>query len=557
MQHGNKYFTINNFLLIAFCLSFSSAASQTNSYLIFFKDKVGTSFNLSEPQAFLSEKAIQRRTKQNISINERDLPVSEVYLDSISALGGEIIYTTKWLNGALIEANNGDILSTIKDLSFIKELDFNLGALSPNTYNEDFNSMPELFSKQMQDEGHILDYGNSFNQLDMLGITTMHREGYTGKGVTIAVVDGGFSNVQNISAFDSLMLKGQLLATYDFVDREEAVFDDDDHGTNVLSVIGAYSPGNLIGAAYDADFVLLRSEDVPIESRLEEFYWLLAAEFADSIGVDILNTSLGYSVFFDDPLENYSKNDLDGNAALITRAADFAAATGMLIVVSAGNEGNDPWGTISPPADGDSVLTVGGVTALEQYAGFSSVGPSFDGRIKPDVAAQGTSVVISRSNGSFTVANGTSFSAPLITGLAAGVWQAFPNLTNMQLIDTLKTIASQRNSPDNELGYGIPDFSKLRGSVTGLEKVNALNLQVYPMPFQDSFNILFPEQLNEQKVLVEIYDLTGKILFEKEKDILNNVIGLQYREITFLPKGVLLLKISSKSGNAHQTLIKN
>jgi subtilisin family serine protease len=277
----------------------------------------------------------------------------------------------------------------------------------------------------------VLDYGLSTNQVSMIGADIMHQQGFTGKGMSIAVFDSGFRNAHLLPAFRHVFTSNRILATYDFVNKEESVYEDDEHGLRVFSAMAAYVPGQIIGTAYEAEYLLFRTEDASSEFRIEEINWLLAAEYADSAGVDVINSSLGYN-YFSNPGMNYSRADMDGNTALVTRAADMAAATGMLVVVSAGNEGDDPWQTVAAPADADSVLSVGAVDRDGLYATFSSRGPTADGRIKPEVVAQGRGTVLSAASGNTVSSNGTSYSSPVLAGMATGFWQAYPHLTNME-----------------------------------------------------------------------------------------------------------------------------
>ena len=539
-------------LMLLFTIFSNQSFSQSRA-VFFFNDKVGTAFTVDEPEVFLTDRAIQRREKQGISLNERDLPVSSVYLDSIVEAGATVLYSTKWLNGVLVEVEDEVVFETIQNFTFIKESNINLGTLGVSSFNTSDEKTITAISKKLETD---LDYGNSYNQLEMLGVPTMHAMGYKGEGMLIAVIDAGFNNADEIEVFDSLFANNQILSTYDFVDRETDVYNDHNHGTQVLSTMAGNLPGSLIGSAYKADFVLLKSEDTGSESRLEEFYWTIAAEYADSIGADIVSTSLGYNLF-DDELDNYTHDDLDGETALITIAADFAASTGMFIVSSAGNEGNDPWGTITPPADGDSVLAVGAVNSVQSYAAFSSVGPSADGRVKPDVTAQGSSTVVGSGSGNITSSNGTSFSAPIIAGLAAGIWQARPELTNMQLLDTIRSISSQYENPDNKLGYGVPDFRRLSSVLSTGDKINSFEFQMYPIPFATSLQIALPTELIGNNVEVRIYDLMGKMLFKKKTTVTDNYLILNETELKNVSKGMLILGVSGDVGSAYRKVIKN
>jgi subtilisin family serine protease len=332
------------------------------------------------------------------------------------------------------------------------------------------------------------------------------------------------------------------------------VFDASSHGMKVLSVMGANIPGELIGTAPKASYWLLRSEQTASEYSIEEDHWVAAAEFADSVGADIINTSLGYFEF-DDSVLNYTYEDMDGNSTFITKAADMAASKGMLVVVSAGNQGDDPWKYITAPADGDSVLTVGSVNQYAEYSYFSSIGPTFDGRIKPNIAAMGYQTAIQGIDGAITVSNGTSFSAPLISGLAACLWQHFPNLNNMEILRKIEESAHKYSSPDYFVGYGIPDFEKAANltqtNVTALSENTLLN--IFPNPFHDNITIEINIPKDIQKIQIELLNITG----QKMKQL--NIYGptqdkstLILNNLNELPSGIYLVKI--KMGN--QTLSK-
>ena len=295
----------------------------------------------------------------------------------------------------------------------------------------------------------------------MLGIHSMHEADYTGEGIIIAILDSGFPGVNTLSAFEHLLSEGRIMqdVSLDFVHNTPDVFQYDDHGTEVMSVMAAQVPDAFIGGAYGATFQLFVTEEVPTEYRVEEYNWLFAAERADSAGADIIHSSLGY-YDFDDASMNYSVEQMDGQTTVVTRAAQWAADRGILVVTSAGNEGNiSSWRMVSAPADGRDVLAVGGVNSNFQKTGSSSTGPTADNRIKPDLAALGAGVKVVRATGQISTSSGTSLAAPLVTSLAAGLWQRYPELSNTELIELLKETASQANQPDNLLGYGIPNYT--------------------------------------------------------------------------------------------------
>jgi subtilisin family serine protease len=491
--------------------------AQKSKYFIEFTDKANSPFSISNPTTYLSQKSIDRRLKQAIDITIRDLPVNPAYVQSLQQLGATIWYTSKWMNAALIEADPAQ-LAQINTLSFVKKQDaatwppVSVARLSKQD-NISINKPSSSRTNTTEDnQASPLDYGFSTNQVAMIGADKMHEQGFTGQGMRIAIFDSGFKNANSLQAFNHVFINNRVLATYDFVSNEESVFEDDEHGLRVLSAMAAYVPGEIIGTAYEADYLLFRTEDAASEFRIEEINWLMAAEYADSAGVDVINSSLGYN-YFSNPGMNYSQADMDGNTALITRAADIAAATGMLVVVSAGNEGNDPWQTIAAPADADSVLSVGAVDRDGLYASFSSRGPSADGRVKPDLTAQGRGTTLSAASGSTVSSNGTSYSSPVLAGMVAGFWQAYPQLTNMEVISYLKKSASQATNPDSLVGYGIPDFSKAAALAENDIKHAQEICRIWPNPASDNtLTLWINPRFKNEAVSIQFFDASGKLI---------------------------------------------
>jgi hypothetical protein len=346
-----------------------------------------------------------------------------------------------------------------------------------------------------------------------------------------------------LSAFSHLFQNEQLKGTYDFVLKQQDVYGADAHGTAVLSTIAAYAPGEMIGTAYAADYLLLRTEDAATEHTIEEINWLLAAEYADSAGADVINSSLGYTTF-DSPSSSYSYQDMDGNTSLVSRAADMAAATGILVVVSAGNEGNKPWKYIAAPADADSVLTVGAVDSLGTKAAFSSFGPTADGQVKPDVVAMGQRTYVLSTGGSVVQSNGTSFSGPVVAGFAASLWQANHGRTNMQMIELLRQIGSNATSPDNSIGFGIPNYSRV---VTSLPKPPLNSTAYITNPVKDQPIILsLLRDWWQQSVEVQVLDATGKFIYRQliPQARQEQVLNLQPQH---LKEGIYICRIRSGS----------
>ncbi|MCD8538594.1 MAG: S8 family serine peptidase [Leadbetterella sp.] len=492
------------FLFLPF-LSFGQAR-----YFVYLKDKSGAE-GLT-PGSFLSERSLQRRAVQNIALTEKDFPVTAAYLAEIREAGFRIIGKSKWLNAVLVEGDSSRT-SILRSLSCVTRIEDNAdirGDISLGQY-------ARLRSK-FDSPVIPVDYGASATQIRMLGADTMHANGYRGKGVLIAVMDAGFTRVNTAEAFAHLRNENKIRHTYNYVFETPDVYRDDTHGTNVLSIIAGYLPGKLSGTAPEAELALYVTEDSrgENESKIEEVYWVLAAEHADSLGADVLNTSLGYYEFTDTS-RNYTYPQMDGKTTIIARGADYATRTGMIVVNSAGNEGNSAWRYVSTPADAEYVIAVGAVNANRQKASFSSFGPSADGRVKPEVCAMGQTTVYSNTGASVSAGNGTSYSGPLIAGFMAGLRQQFPTLTALQLREILIRSADRFTSPDNAYGYGIPGYSR---AVQIAESDYGLVLRKEP----DVTQILtYPNPLSSaQKLSIRIGD---RVLPDTQKITLTDNLG--------------------------------
>lgn len=521
-------------------------------YRLFLTDKQSNIFTVDKPEDFLSDKALERRYNQDIQITESDLPVSKIYLDSLKNLGFKVITTSKWLNTVIVESKDHDLLDTIENYDFIrtkyKKLNYKIKE------NSIINLRINHSYESQNHENQFYDYGYGTTQISMLKGHVLHQNGYQGQGITIAVIDGGFYNVDLLPSFDSIRINNQILGTKDFVDNDIEVYDASSHGMKVLSTMGSLIPGKFVGTAPKANYWLIRSEKADDEYTIEEDYWLAAAEFADSVGANIINTSLGYSEF-DDPAQSYTYSNLDGNTTIVTQAADIAASKGMLVVTSAGNLGNDPWLYISAPADGDSVLAVGAVDAFANYAGFSGIGPTYDGRIKPNVCAMGYQTTIQGADGSISSSNGTSFSAPLISGLAACLWQAFPELNNMEILKKIEESSHIYSSPNNKIGYGIPDFAKAANiAELSTNNPNVLIYKTYPNPVKDFITIEFNNLINSD-INVKIINAVGSVIKNiRFQDFLNTEIHID--NLDTIPNGIYYIKINSKQLNLTTTFSK-
>ena len=548
-----RTFTISIILII---LSVFDVVAQTgpNKYWIQFTDKNNTPYSINNPSEFLSNRAIQRRLTQNIVIKENDLPVDPAYIAGVEALGVTVLTRSKWFNAVTIHTYDPNLIVQLQALPYVQSLQKVATLATQN--NDGLNLYRDFMHSPTKYAAAFYNYGFGDNQIKMINGHVLHEQGYTGEGKVIAVLDAGFRNADTLPVFDHLWDNKQILGFRDFVAGDSTVFEDHPHGMNVLSVMGANLSGELVGTAPGASYWLLRSEQTGSENLVEEDNWVAAAEFADSVGADIINSSLGYTTF-DNSALSHSYTDLDGNTTRITQGADIAASKGMLVVNSAGNSGNDPWHYIGAPADGDSVLTVGAVNEYEQYASFSSTGPTADGRIKPNVTAQGSPAAVQSTNGSITFGNGTSFSAPIIAGMAACLWQAHPSMTNMQLLEAIEQSGHKYMNPDSLMGYGIPDFSQATTILSNIELEQKNTIAVSPNPFVDHFNVEL-YYVDSQSVRVELFDATGR---QSDVMSLSNSLGnycvFDISDLGHLPKGLYVLRVIIGDRIQTKKLIKN
>lgn len=529
-------------ILLLFILASYATEAQINQYFIFFKDKAGTPFSISEPSQFLSNRSIARRQKQKITTTEEDLPVNPAYVNQVKSTGAITYFTSRWWNGVLIEAD-ASILSSINSLSCVSGSmlvapgkKINGGRLNTRKQKKNTNS----------------DQPVNQTQLQQIGLDEMHTMGYLGEGIRIAIFDSGFQGVNVSSPFSLLFTENRVKQTFNFVNNSVGVYQNDDHGTEVLSVIAAYTPGVYTGGAYKSEYILYITENVSSEYRIEEYNWTIAAERADSAGVDIINSSLGYNEF-DDPSMDYSKSDLDGEKAVITRAARKAIERGMIVVCSAGNEGGNSWKLVTPPADAEGILAVGSVNSQGTLSGFSSQGPTADNRLKPDVVAMGSGTSVIKSNGALGNVSGTSLASPLIASLAAGVLQAFPALSATEIYDALVHSANQASSPDNLMGYGLPHFRAIKNYIESGQSEEFVS--VYPNPVTgDSIQIKL-KSVPITPVDITIFDAQGRLVEEYSRQLnwLNN--PLEY-DLSKLQAGLYLMRINTGTQIATLKFVK-
>ncbi len=544
--------------LILFLFIFSGAQLfAQDKYIVFLKDKANNPYTLSNPDEFLSQRAIDRRNTMGISLDLSDLPHTPAYLDGIRNTGAIILNKSKWLNTVTIQANDVQAQAIVA-LPYINTIRKVYGT---NVFKSGHQNKFEKMGMSDQLNFDLSHYGESFNQLNMLKANLLHDQNYMGQGMVIAVIDAGFNTVNTHTAFEYLRNSGRILGTYDFVRNDPYIYGFHTHGTNVLSLMAAKVADTMIGLAPEAGYYLLRSEDAATEYIIEEYNWAAAAEYADSVGADIINTSLGYTTF-DAPSQSHTYADMDGNTTPITIAADFAASKGMLVVNSAGNSGNDSWFYISAPADGDSVFAVGAVQPDRMIAGFSSRGPTSDQRIKPDVSAQGAPAFVAYGLSGFGFGSGTSFSSPIIAGFSACVWpiyrQAYPNNTAYDFMQFIKANSDRSANPDNEYGYGIPDAMQILFSLNvPIHTTKENNFRLYPNPTSDDHIHLDYFAKNEEIVHLSIFSLQGKLITEQEQTLTPLALN---RINLFLPgfikQGMYIVKIETIHQTAFSRFIK-
>ena len=569
---------LGNLLLGCFlaCTTVFSQSVYEYNYWIYFTDKTDSPYTINEPTQFLSERAIERRVRQNILLTEEDLPVNPAYISAVQNSSTQLnfLHTSRWFNAMAISfTDTVDLINTIPPsdyplLADIFELDFVSGIellafreATGGKKMEADESLESLESLEVNSTGLTSShFGYSANQICMLNGDDLHLYGFDGDGILIAVLDNGFPNVDSLPAFNNIFEGNRFKGGIDLVELDGDLFNNPyAHGGRVLSVLAADVPGDFVGAAPNADYLLFITEDDSREERIEEVNWVVASEFADSAGADIINASLGYFDSFDYYGFDYSYEDLDGQTSIITQAADIAATKGMLVVTSAGNEGNKNWEYATFPADADSVLSVGSVSGEGNYSAFSSVGPTYDNRIKPEIVAQGeATAVLNPYSEMVQSAQGTSYSTPIIAGLAASLWESNPHLSASGLRRAIIESASQFESPDNFLGYGLPDFRQAFDSVNEIPLgTNEEPFFAYPNPVHNQLNLFYVSSFSGI-LRINLLDTQGRLVGEKRlpvnrRDLYN--IDLS-EEINYLPKGVYFIQFNGLNGSEALSIVK-
>lgn len=505
-------------------------------FFIQFTDKTNTPFSLHQPENYLSLRAIERRNAFQLAIDSTDLPVNEQYVAQVKSTGVTIHSRSKWMNGITIITSDSSIMSTIREMPFVRNTRYT-GLKSSTT--------PTLLRSKWNNEAD--DYGLAFNQLKQVNGQRLHELGFTGEGILIGVLDAGFRNVNINPAFDSLRIKQKIVGHTSIINPQIDVFSEHTHGADVLSVMAGLLPGSYRGTAPDASFLLIQTEYAPTEHLVELDFWVRGIEFADSAGVDIVNSSLGYTEF-DDSTHNLRYSDMNGTTTRASIAATMASAKGIIVCNSAGNSGNNRWKYIGAPADARGILTVGSVDNKGVASFFTSYGPSADGRIKPEVVATGTSTAVVKSNGVIGYSNGTSFSSPLMAGVVACYLQYLKEENKLlpvpDIIQTILASSHLYNSPQSQLGYGIPDFSKIPGLTTSIDLTRHRNTETYTL-ITDSYHrqIMLTPINAAGTISYRIVNSSGQEVVASH--FINNQVSIN---LSHLASGIYLLIVQDTSG---------
>lgn len=496
---------MKKYLIIFFLHVSLFSFAQIEDAWVYFTDKPDATFYLANPLEMLSQRALDRRAFQNIALDEKDVPIAVSYINQITnSIGITVKAKSKWLNALHIRGTISDI-ENLENLAFVDHIEF-----ADKTLNASARNASQQRTSQVNKNLEALatfGYGTSNNQIEMLNGHLLHQQDFTGNGKIIAVMDTGFVGVDSSAPFQRLQDNNLILGGYDFVNSSTNFYDGGSHGTMVLSTMGGYVENQLVGTAPDAQYYLFITEDINAENPVEESFWVEAAEEADRLGADIINTSLGY-FGFDNPNYNHTYEDMNGTTSFISRGSEIAFSRGMICVTSAGNSGTSENPHIAVPADAEHTLAVGAVMPDESYATFSSIGPSFDGRVKPDVMAQGKNAVVSDALGTIVTSDGTSFSGPITAGLVACLWQALPDKSNLEIIQLIRESASLFTTPNAQFGYGIPDFNLIVQNPLGTNLLTQNKFIVYPNPVDNVLHLGFPKDFKAGEI--SIYNGLGQ-----------------------------------------------
>lgn len=539
-------------LLFMVVALFAQAQIGTDLYWVQFADKNNSPYSINHPEAFLSPRALQRRANQGIGIDEYDLPVNPQYLQAVADCGAQLLNPSKWLNGVTVYAPDATVMEAVNALDCVVAV--------RNFVNDPYAQVVK--ERSMANERKIVEasralsgyYGGGATQIEQIHGEALHEEGYRGEGIVIAVLDGGFIGADTHPAFDNMREEGRLLGVRDYVFGSTSVYSQSTHGTSCLSTMAAFVPDVFVGTAPKASYYLLHTEDATSENIVEEYNWVSGAEYADSLGVDVCSTSLGYISFLMSEWDHI-QSDFDGHTAPMTIGAEIAVSRGMICLNSAGNEGY-PWVTqpcLGIPADAEHVLSIGAVDADGERAWFSSFGPTYDGRIKPDVMAMGQGTYVADGNGEYYNGDGTSFSNPVMAGAVACLRQANLHASVQEICDAVRACGDRADNPDDKYGYGIPDFSKalkMMQVAETLEPSSEKLITVFPNPAQDEVHVAFLQGVDAE---LTVFDITGRQLYSYHFNGLNHTTLENY--LNTLDSGVYFIHAVSPRGNQTVKLV--
>lgn len=534
-------------LLLFFVISTYFAFSQSEDAWVYLTDKSDVQNSINNPITILTQRAIDRKNAHGVVIDERDVPVNESYISVLKLQSGiTVMSKSKWFNAVHVRGTEADI-NALSSLGFVASIVFADKSLNSARFLDSKNKF-EIENTQVD-----FVYGTTQNQVEMVNADALHSLDYTGNGMLIAVLDAGFPEVNTMQTFERLRNNSNLLNGYDFVDRTTNVyaFSANNHGTKVLSTMAGFIEDQFVGTAPDASYYLFRTEDVFSENPVEMSYWVEAAERADSLGVDVINSSLAYKDF-DGTQYDYTASEMDGTTAFISKGANIASEKGILVVNSAGNSGpNDgSHGGIWAPADAPGVLTIGAVNSSGTIASFSSRGSAFQTVQKPDVVAQGQAAYVVNEFDAIVTNNGTSFSSPITAGGLTCLWQALPNATNVEIMNYVRQSASQYLTPDDDYGYGIPDLGLALGIGLSVQEEKLNTLKIFPNPVNDILYVKVPYEI--EQTVITIYNVLGKVILQK------NITKSDFSvDVSSMASGLYMLRLNSKTSSKIFKFIKS
>jgi hypothetical protein len=523
-----------------------SFLSATTGYFFYvqFANKNSSPYSLSTPSAYLSQRALDRRLALSIPIDSTDLPVNPSYLSQIKNLGIQVQCTSKWMNAATLLLADTSKMSQVRALSFVKKVQYT-----------GLRSAALPVSQKMKSETETFNYGSATTQINQINGAYLHNLGYTGKDIVIGVLDAGFYNANVNPAFDSLRIQNRLLGTKDFAEPNSNVYTLDTHGANVLSIMTGNLPGQFLGVAPHSSFWLIRTEYAPTEYVVETDFWCAGIEFADSVGVDVVNSSLGYTQF-DDSTMNFTYADMNGTVSRASRAANIASKKGIIVCNSAGNDGNKSWHYVGSPADADGILGIGAATSTGVPSSFTSFGPSSDGRVKPDVSAMGTLTAYVYNNGTPSNGNGTSYSSPVMAGMVACLLQGYKERNLPRTVEAVRAALIHSgnlfNAPTTQLGYGIPDFEYALKYPTfdSLKNINGQNFTINYNAQNKTIHVLLYDRQEATGKTIRVYSVTGSLMAQKSMTEAVSIISTEKYS-----KGIYLVSIAGNGQNETRKLI--